>query len=218
MIASPEVGFYPARTGSEQFLRIFPNSDIQVTFIEPFFEERNFLRRTIVELARSLASFEIGCFIPDLPGCGESIWEIDDIRLSDWRAAVSDAARWLVQSSGVKPHVASMRGGALLDDAVAATSWWRFAPASGAELLRPLRRASRLSGAEGDLAGYSLHPEMIAALERATPRKPDGPLQEYAGGSGGTPLWRRAEPSEDTELVRALAEDLAAWVRTCAAA
>lgn len=99
MTSTPEVGFYPTRTGQEQFLRFFPKSDIQIIIIEPLFEERNFLRRTVVELARALANVEMGCFIPDLPGCGESGWEIGDIRLSDWRTAVTDAALWLAQET-----------------------------------------------------------------------------------------------------------------------
>lgn len=176
------------------------------------------MRRSVVELARTLASLEIGCFIPDLPGCGESGWDISDIRLSDWRAAIADVTGWLALETGRPPHIAALRGGALLDDAGNAASWWRFAPATGKEFLRPLQRASRLSGAADHLAGYALQPEMIADLESAIPRRPSGLIREYTAETSGTPLWRRAEPSEDAELVRALADDLGDWIRTCGAA
>jgi hypothetical protein len=218
MNPSPEVGHYPTRTGDEQFLRFFSNSDIQIIIIEPLLEERNFLRRTVVDIARSLATAGIGCFVPDLPGCGESQWDVDAISLADWRTAVVDAAEWLARESGRTPHVAALRGGALLDDAVRAASWWRFAPADGETLLRPLRRAARFSDTENALAGYALTPEMIAELERATARQPSGPLREYVPELMGTPLWRRAEPDSDPALVQKIADDLAAWVRTCAAA
>ena len=33
----------------------------------------------------------------------------------------------------------------------------------------------------------------------------------------GSPLWRRAEPGEDAALAAALAADLAAWTKQCAA-
>lgn len=220
MIPSPEVGSYPTRTGEEFFLRFFPNSDIQIIIIEPLFEERNFLRRTIVQLARALAIRGVGCLVPDLPACGESHWAISDIRLTDWRTGVADAAEWLRKESGQPPHVAALRGGALLDDAVNGASWWRFAPATGEELLRPLRRAARISGEQSGLAGYELDPDMIADLEHAAPRQPAGPMRIHAPAPADveTPLWRRAEPSEDAFLVNMLADDLSDWVRACAAA
>lgn len=218
MIPRPEVGFYPSRTGLEQFLRFYSNSHIQVILIEPLFEERNFLRRTVVEIARALARLDIGSFIPDLPGCGESQWDISDVRLSDWRTAVVDAVTWLARENGRVPHIAALRGGCLLDEAGKAASWWRFAPATGAELLRPLRRASQFSGNEESLAGFALQTDMIADLERAVPSEPLGLFRQCNIESTGTPLWRRAEPAEDQRLVDALAGDIGAWVHTCAAA
>jgi hypothetical protein len=218
MTPNPEVGHYPTRTGDEQFLRFFSQSDLQIIIIEPLFEERNFLRRTVVEIARELASAGIGCLIPDLPGCGESRWDIDAVTLADWRTTIRDVSEWLGRESRRPPHIAALRGGSLLDDAAQGASWWRFAPATGADLLRPLRRAGRFSGGETELAGYALSPEMLAELEKASPRLPSGSCRDYEYEAEGAPLWRRAEPGEDPALVAGIADDLTRWVRSCAAA
>jgi hypothetical protein len=218
MISTPEVGHYPTRTGQEQFLRFNPNNDIQIIIIEPILEERNFLRQTVADIGRALAGANIGCLIPDLPGCGESLWDTDALTLADWRTTIRDVSDWLNQQTGRPPHIAALRGGALLDDAARGASWWRFAPATGAELLRPLRRSGRFSGGETELAGYALSPEMIADLNHASPRPPSGPSREYKPEMAGAPLWRRAEPGNDRALVAGIADDLTAWVRSCAAA
>jgi hypothetical protein len=219
MTSALQTGRYATGRGEEQFLRFLPKNDIHIILIEPFFEERNFLRRTIVTLARSLARRDIGSLIPDLPGCGESMLDIGDVTFADWESAIGDVSNFLTDETGRKPHIASMRGGALLDRAADGASWWRFAPATGADILRPMHRAQQLSGAEGEaLAGYAIPPAMIREIERAVPEPPTGPLRECAVTTPGTPLWRRAEPGEDLALVEAMADDLADWVKTCAAA
>ncbi len=215
MTALAETGCYKSRRGEEQYLRFLPHSDLQVYFIEPIFEERNFLRRTLLELARALAQQGIGSFIADLPGTGESELILSDLYLSDWREAVTDTTQWLSDAAGQPPHIAALRGGALLDDAAVGASWWRYAPATGMEILRPMRRAGLIAGEDATLAGYAVSPRMIAEIEQASPQVAAGPLHECRAQSEGAPLWRRAEPGEDRDLVTALAEDLAQWVRSC---
>jgi len=216
MTALAETGCYQSRRGKEQYLRFLPQSDTQVYFIEPFFEERNFLRRTLLELARALAQQGIGSFIPDLPGTGESELALSDIYLSDWREAITDTSQWLSDAAGQPPHIAALRGGALLDDAAVGASWWRYAPAAGMEILRPMRRARLMTGEDAILAGYAISPRMIAELEQASPQVVAGPLHECRAQSKGAALWRRAEPGEDRDLVTALAGDLVQWVHSCA--
>ena len=127
-----------------------------------------------------------------------------------------------------RPHVIALRGGALLDDAVAAASWWRFAPAPGATLLRQLERAQLVSdreagapsGASGEvieLAGYRVSPPLCAALRAADPVTPAGPLRSLPFEGPGLAPWRRAEPTADPALAERLADDIAEWIRTCAA-
>jgi hypothetical protein len=212
----PETGSYQSRFGDEQFIRFHSKSTVQILFIEPFFEERNFLRRTLIELARTLARKGIGSFIPDLPGTGESPVALNDVTFADWRDAVADASRWMGEMSGKAPHIAALRGGALIDDVAVGASRWRFAPVTGADLLRPMRRAASLIGEEGSLASYPISSQMLAGIEQATPRAVAGPLRECQIQSGGAPLWRRAEPGEDLHLVAALADDIAHWIETCA--
>ena len=136
MNPEPEIGLYQSRLGSEQFIRFCSNYNTQILLIEGFFEERNFLRHTVIGLGRALAARGLGCFIPDLPGSGESPIVLDNVTFQDWRDAVADSARWLAETSGCLPHIAAIRSGALLDDAATGASWWRFAPVDGSDLLR----------------------------------------------------------------------------------
>ena len=112
-----------------------PADGPQVLVVPPLFEELNFTRATVVAMARGLAARGIGAWIIDLPGTGESVRAIDGVRLADWRDAVAAAAARIGS-----PHVASLRGGALIDDAAAgavlvalrAGRWRGAAPPDGA--------------------------------------------------------------------------------------
>lgn len=220
MTIAPEFASYQTDKHGEFILRFQSNSSSQVLCIEPLLEERNFLRRTVIAFARDLAGQGIGCAIPDLPGCGESLIDMADLRLDQWRAAVTDAAACLTAETGCPPHLAAFRGGSLIDDTAVAASRWRFAPVSGSDLLRPLRYARRLAGDDAldDLMGYRLNAEMIADLEDAVPADTPGPLRIAEGRASGAALWRRAEPDEDPDLTESLAADFIQWMATCGAA
>jgi hypothetical protein len=192
----------------------------QIVVIEPFFEEFNRTRRLLNQVARRLLALDIGVTFVTLPGCGEGLTDISTVRLKDWRGAVADIA------SDIQPTViASLRGGALIDDAGQARGYWRFSPETGARIVRDLTR-SRLTSTGTTL--YAGHPVSDAFLEELGAASPanispvrivrlatdDQAADMHVDAS---PLWRRAEPGEDDALTQLVAEDLSAWVIQCAA-
>jgi hypothetical protein len=193
---------------------------LRVAVFEPLFEEFNRTRRLLAEVGRALKPQNIELHCVELPGMGESLIEISQVRLADWQAAAAHALR------EINPTViASLRGGALVDGAGPAKGWWRLAPETGARLVRDLRR-TQLAGAGTKLyAGNALSDSFLADLEAAVPESVT-PLRmvrlitdaaEADVKIEGRPLWRRAEPGEDAALAAAIARDLAQWTRTCAA-
>jgi hypothetical protein len=213
---------YDGPRGAEWMLVHGPADGPRALILAPLFGEANGMRATIVALARRLAEAGIGSAVPDLPGTGESGLPLADVAWRDWRESAAAAGRHLGQ-----PHVVSLRGGALLDDAVVGRSWWRFAPVAGATLLRQLERAQLVTDREGgraaitdgeaiELAGYRLSPALCAALRGADPVTPDGPLRALPFAGPGLAPWRRAEPTPDPELAARLAGDITEWIRSCA--
>ena len=214
--------FYNGWT-NEWMLRAGDPRTPPILFVPPLFEELNRTRALIVAVVRRVAAEGSSCWLPDLRGTGESLLPLEDVTWSDWRHDVSAAAAHVSRESGRAPLVASIRGGALLDDAVEAAGWWRFAPATGAALARDLDRASLTGGAEW--AGYPASPEMreelrSAAADAVTPLRTLR-LATDAGEAdhklAGPALWRRSEPGNSAELAAALAADLNQWSRSCAA-
>jgi hypothetical protein len=205
-----------------QNLRYGVNHSLQILVIEPLFEEYNRTRRLLAEVGRALDRDGVGVAFCDLPGTGESLTTIADVRIADWQQTVIETAH------AVQPTViASLRGGALIDDAASAKGHWRLAPETGARIVRDLER-SRLAGAVGDAALYAgrrLSDAFLDDLRSATPAPLDRlrtiRLESDAGDADtklpGAPLWRRAEPGEDATLAAAIAADLATWTRQCAA-
>jgi hypothetical protein len=212
---------YAWRDGEELMLRYGDNFPLQAIIIQPLFEEANRCRRLLVSVMRGLASNGIGSVLPDLPGTGESQIGIRDVVFSDWQAALSALAEM------VEPViVASLRGGALLDGGLVAKGYWRFAPETGARIVRDLRR-TQLRGSDTEpqhYAGHAISDALLQALEVA-PTLPAAPqrtirLESDAGDAdariAGTPLWRRAEPGDDPALAATLVADLTNWVKQCA--
>lgn len=211
---------YSAGIGDEWMMLRGPREGLRVLILAPLLNEANQCRAMTVDLARHLARAGVGSAIPDLPGTGESVHPLANVRWSDWRHAAAAAAKALSRD-GSPLAIASLRGGALLDDACTARSWWRFAETSGASLLRPLERAQRLTSAPAapdapdapaTLAGFSLHVDMIEAIRAAVPAPVAGLLRTVAFEGDGVPIWRRAEPTNDPALAKRLAEDLLAWI------
>ncbi len=180
-------------------------------FLPPLFEEMNRTRALIAATMRALAADGFGCWLPDLPGTGESERPLEEVAWPDWRGAAAAA----FEASGAVAAV-SLRGGVLLDGAAPAR--WRFAPATGASLARDLARAGLMTEGGG---GYAPSPALLEPLAEAEPAA-GGRLRTVRLATDraeadlkleGPPLWRRAEPQNSPELAEAMASDISQWVR-----
>ena len=197
------------------WLRFGVNHDQQILVIEPLFEEANLCRRLIADFMRALDAHGIGSELADLPGTGESLIDIADVRLCDWREAVKRRD---------PTFIASFRGGALIDDG-ASRGVWRFAPETGMRIARDLKRTVLTSRDNTFFSGHALNASFLEELEAATLPSPanlrtvrlESDPQPADLKMPGSPLWRRAEPSEDRALAEALAKDLSKWIEQCAA-
>ena len=218
----------------EQVLRHGPEGhDPRVLIVPPLFEEANRLRRTLVQTMRALGDWGVPSLLPDLPGQNESLVPTVAVNLDLWRTVLAD----VVAAEAGPVLIASLRGGALIDNGLDAAGWWRLAPVPGANLLRTMLRArvasDREAGVESSiddligtaghspllLAGNLLSPAMIEQLQEAVPVETD-PLCTVALGSGpsdvaGSPLWLRAEPGEDAKMAAAMAESIYGWMCAC---
>jgi pimeloyl-ACP methyl ester carboxylesterase len=193
-----------------------------ILFIAPLFEEMNRTRAFLADVMRHLAALGHGCWLPDLPGTGESERSLEQVTWEEWRHGAVAAAAQVRAESGKTPAVAAIRGGALLDDAMAAECRWRLAPVDGASLARDMAR-SGLAGVEW--AGYAAAPALRSALAEASPatlpglrvvRLASDPAEADARIEGPA-LWRRSEPGRSAALAEAAAADLAQWIEQCAA-
>jgi hypothetical protein len=182
-------------------------------FLPPLFEEMNRTRALLATVMRALAGQGFECWLPDLPGSGESERALEAVSWQEWR----DAASAAFETAGAAASV-SLRGGALLDEAAPAR--WRFAPATGASLTRDLARAGLMTDGGG---GYAPSPALLEPLALAEPAA-GGSLRTVRLATDraeadlkleGPPLWRRAEPQNSLELAEAMALDISQWVRAC---
>ena len=209
---------YRWRGGDELWVRSGAGHKHQIIIFEPLFEEKNRTRRLMADVMRGLDHVDIGCTLPDLPGTGESVRDIATVSMADWRSA-ADAV-----IASINPAVtASFRGGALL---TGAGNVWRFAPESGERIVRDLKRTALASVSATTLyAGHALAETFLAELEGAQLPQPvrlrtirlDSDAGDADAKMIGTPLWRRAEPGEDSALAVAIIADLTEWVKLCVA-
>jgi hypothetical protein len=192
-----------------------------ILFVPPLFEEMNRTRALIAAAMRIAAKKGHCAWLLDLGGTGESERDLADMAWDDWRHDVTSAAAHIAEKAK-KPLIASLRGGALVDDGAEARGWWRFAPVDGAAVTRDMVRSGLAGGVEW--AGYAPSEAMKAALEAATPARV-APLRtvrlatdraEADGKLEGPALWRRSEPGSSNELAEAIAADLGKWSRQCA--
>lgn len=204
---------FRALTTSEgdTLLAFGPDEGPRLLVLQPLFEEMNRARALVSTLCRMLATRGIGSLLPDLPGTGEDLAALEDVRWSDWLAAVSG---WPATIGTV-----SLRGGALLDG-VRPGPRWRFAPTSGRSLLSDLRRSALAGGGDPSApAGYRLASDFAEAMQGAdiaadaqarTVRlvSDERPADCHVEGM---PVWRRPEPERDDALAARLAADIAGW-------
>jgi hypothetical protein len=214
------IGFRPADTTRD------------ILIVPPLFDEMNRMRRVLVSAMRDLAQRGVASVMPDLPGCNESLSPLAQQDLDRWRGAISAAA----QAFGAT-HIASIRGGSLVDDGPAMLPHWRLAPAKGSSLLKTMLR-TRMAGdkeagiassmeslmATGrrepiELAGNIISPAMLASLEAGEPAEPKQltlvALGADADNVSGSALWLRAEPQDDPAMAASLAEHLDRWSTSC---
>jgi hypothetical protein len=222
--------------GREAMLRFGPATGPVVIAAMPLFEEANRTRAFMVSILRALAECGIASVLPDLPGTGESLTETENTSLNDWTSAFSSVIEQSRPATSV--YGIAIRGGALLDAEAQLSGRWHFAPVSGDSLVRDLLRtrlsgsgresageAIELSGPPVELAGNRVARTLLAQLKAASPSmttplrtvRLDGDSQPADLKVAGAPLWRRSEPDNDLALARLLADDIAAWIATCAA-
>ncbi|WP_252257931.1 alpha/beta hydrolase family protein [Erythrobacter aurantius] len=223
MIESWQAPLQNGTTSEELLVQIDRGRNIRVLILPALFDEANKLRRFTVELMQALDRLEIDSFLPDMPGCNESLVPLSGLSLSALQAATASAT----QSLGAT-HVLAIRGGALLLPEGAAG--WSYAPVSGAKLLRSMIRARTIAAREAGrsesseelqqigrkdglaLAGWEIGAEMFRELEIAEPPVSESLTvisQQELGGAG---LWLRAEPGEDGAQTEKLAAILASGV------
>ncbi len=209
-----------------------PKALRRILLVAPLFDEMNRTRRLLTGTMRALAEKGIASFLPDLPGTNESNADLVDQDISRWQDAVAAAA----EQHGAT-HIASIRGGALVDLASPYLPHWRLAPVKGAILLKTMlrtrvagdREAGIITTAEDLvieaahkpvlLAGNWLNPLMMAHLNEAEPRAVEVmrivSLGAEDGAITGSALWLRAEPQDDPDMAQAIADDLDRWSASC---
>jgi hypothetical protein len=211
--------------GHKEYCLSFGEADAARTIliVPPLFDEMNRTRRMLVVAMRALAERSVRTLLPDLPGCNESLADLAGQSLDDWRCAVADCAGQLAAT-----HIASLRGGALIDDG-ATLPHWRLAPVKGSSLLKTMLRARIVADKEAgvvttaeqllatvpvELSGNIFGADMLASLEAAEPSA-DEAHDVALADINGTPLWLRAEPGEDTAMSAAIAESVDGWSASC---
>jgi len=215
---------YPTGHGEEWMLALGPVEGPQLVIAQPLFEEMNRCRTMLVAVARHLAEQGIGCWLPDLPGTGESPRALADVDWEEWPLAIADACR--TAGNGRPPFLAALRGGTLIDGQAEVARRWHCAPVSGAALIRDLERARDVAGSPGDPdehAGYRITPALADMLRSAEPSAAPARLVRLESDPSpadlkidASPPWRLAEPDPASLLAAGLAADLTAWLATCA--
>lgn len=197
---------------------------IRLLIVPALFDEANRMRRFTVEVMRRLDKAGVDCFLPDLPGCNESLEPLEAQSPESWRAAMAAAATHFRAS-----HVLGIRGGALL--LPEGLPGWRYAPVKGASTLRQMMRARILAAREAgrdetqeglleaalsggiELAGYRLGAEFVPQFQSLTPQVSASVSEIDQDMLGGPGLWLRAEPDEDSAQADALAAILAIGIK-----
>lgn len=206
---------------SEELLVSFDTGrPVRILILSGWFDEANKLRRFTVEVMRRLDRAGIDSFLPDLPGCHESLAPLEAQTIESWRDAAKTAAFAFNAS-----HVLAIRNGALL--APGSLPGWRYAPQTGPKLLRSMIRARTIASRErGEpettealmeqgrgqglvLGGWRIGQDMFKQLERAELDPHDSQVEITQSTLGGPGLWLRAEPDENPSQADALAAIIA---------
>lgn len=207
--------------GEEMVLGFDKARSKRLLVIAPLFDEANKFRHQAFQIMRRLDAQAIDCFLPDLPGCNESLALHGEQSIARWREAIAAAATHFRAS-----HVLAIRSGAWL----VPEGWagWAYAPAKPGQILRGMLRARTLAAreagrsesadtllAEGrerglDLAGWSLGAELVRELDAGAVAPSEALTVIEQAEVGGKPLWLRAENDVDPAQADALAAIVAA--------
>ena len=209
------IAAWPTPAGEEYAVAFDKARAHRLLVLPAWFDEGNKLRHFTVEVMRRLDGSGIDSFLPDLPGCNESLAPLEQQTLESWRAEASEAA-WHFSAT----HALAIRAAAAIAPDLPG---WRYAPQAAGSQLRSLLRARILSAREAgreedrdtllsegrerglELAGYRLGPEMVAALTEADLPAPGRQRDIAQSDIGGPGLWLRAEPEHDPKQADALA-------------
>jgi hypothetical protein len=215
--------------GQREYCLSFGDADAarSILIVTPLFDEMNRVRRMLIEAMRALAHSSVRTLLPDLPGCNESVADLSAQTLETWQRAVETAATVLGAT-----HIASIRGGCLIDGRPTLPHW-RLAPVKGGSLLKTMLRTRVAAEKEGgnnvtieqlmaaaqsgplELSGNMLGSAMVNALEKAEPIAVLSLHEPALADVAGTPLWLRAEPQDSAEMSAALAAELDRWSASC---
>jgi len=226
---APRFWQYESLGNAQPVMSFGPDSGPQLLIIPPLFEELNRTRKLLSDVMRSLSANGIASHLPDLPGTGESETDLSAVDWADWRQAIGDAAKACRATATF-----AVRGGCLLDDAVASKPLMRFSPVEGKRLIRDLVRSRSLNDADFDseaqkavftdgstiLGGYLIPSTLACAVrdalfvdvETANTLRLENEHGEADDRIAGPPLWRRAEPSGSDELTQALSAAITEWI------
>lgn len=203
------------------------NAARSILIIPPLFDEMNRVRRMLIEAMRALDDVGVRTLFPDLPGCNESVAELSVQTLEAWDGAVQVAATQLGAT-----HIASIRGGAFIDQRPSLPHW-RLAPVKGGSLLKTMLRTRVAAEKEGgnnvtieqllaaaksgpiELSGNMLGSAMVDALDKAEPIAVLNLHEAALADIAGAPLWLRAEPQDSAEMSARLAAELNRWSAAC---
>ena len=214
------IAAWPSPDGEEHAVAFDRGRERRILVLPALFDEANKLRHFTIEAMRRLDEAGIDTFLPDLPGCNESLARLETQTLLGWRQAAEAASAHFGAT-----HVLTIRGGALCAPAEAPT--WRYALATGSSILRAMLRARIIASKEAgieesreslleqgreyglELAGYRLGAAMIRELEVAEPSGGTALANIAQSDLGGAGLWLRAEPDHDPAQAEALARIVA---------
>ena len=219
MSAAVIISDWPAPGGREEYAITCPADGPRRLLVLPaWFDEANKLRHFTLATMRVLAARGVGCVLPDLPGCNESLVPLESCDLAGWRDAADAAAAHFGCT-----HVLTFRAGANIAPVLPG---FAYAPVAASRALATLLRARAIAAREAgqgttretlldtgqreglDIGGARLGARMVVQLIRAA--DPANPLPAIAQTElRGPGLWLRAEPGHDPAQAEALARNVA---------
>ena len=91
---------YSVNGRDEWLMRIGEAEAPPILFLSPLLEEMNRTRALLAGIMRAVAARGFGCWLPDLPGTGESERALEDCDWTDWRDAARAAGHYAARTSG----------------------------------------------------------------------------------------------------------------------